>query len=72
MKDKMLIIDGLQYVNWTRALFEEAQRGGVNAIHVTTAYWENSEEALANIADWERRFRHAGPDRGGAYCKRHR
>ncbi|NNC35864.1 MAG: membrane dipeptidase [Acidimicrobiales bacterium] len=52
----MLIIDALQYVNWTRALFEEARAGGVNAIHVTITYWENTSEALANIAEWERRF----------------
>lgn len=52
----MLIIDGLQYVNWTRALFEEAKAGGVNAIHVTITYWENTQEALANIAEWDARF----------------
>jgi microsomal dipeptidase-like Zn-dependent dipeptidase len=53
----MLIIDALQYVNWTRALFEEAKAGGVNAIHVTISYWENTEATLANIGDWRRRFR---------------
>jgi len=53
----MLIIDSLQYVNWTRALFEEAQAGGVHAIHVTISYWENTEATLANIGDWRRRFR---------------
>lgn len=53
----MLIIDGLQYVNWTRKLFEEAIAGGVNAIHVTIAYWENTRDALENIGDWRRRFR---------------
>jgi len=53
----MLIIDALQYVNWTRELFEEARAGGVNAIHVTIAYWENTREALENIGDWNRRFR---------------
>ena len=52
----MLIIDALQYVNWTRALFEEARSGGVSAIHVTVAYWENTREALQNIDDWEQRF----------------
>lgn len=52
----MLIVDALQYVNWTRALFETARDGGVNAIHVTIAYWENTEKTLANIADWNRRF----------------
>ena len=53
----MLIIDALQYVNWTRELFEEAKAGGVNAIHVTISYWENTEGTLANIGDWRRRFR---------------
>ena len=53
----MLIIDALQYVNWTRALFEDAKAGGVNAIHVTISYWENTEATLANIGDWRRRFR---------------
>ena len=52
----MLIIDGLQYVNWTRELFEEAKAGGVNAIHVTITYWENTAEANANIAQWEKWF----------------
>lgn len=53
----MLIIDALQYVNWTRNLFKEAQVGGVNAIHVTIAYWENTQEALANIGVWRQHFR---------------
>jgi len=53
----MLIIDALQYVNWTRKLFEEAKAGGLNAIHVTISYWENTEATLANIGDWRRRFR---------------
>ena len=35
----------------------EARDGGVNAIHVTISYWENTESTLANIGDWRRRFR---------------
>jgi len=53
----VLIIDGLQYVNWTRALFEEAIAGGVNAIHVTICYWENTRDTLENMGDWRQRFR---------------
>ena len=53
----MYIIDGLQYSNWTRELFTEARDAGVNAIHVTIAYWEDSEETLANIGHWNKRFR---------------
>lgn len=52
-----VIIDGLQYVNWNRELFEEARRGGVTTIHVTIAYWENTKETLENIGRWHRRFR---------------
>jgi len=55
--DNLTIIDGLQYVNWTRELFEEARDGGVNAIHVTIAYWENSREAMDNIGAWRREFK---------------
>lgn len=53
MSDDMLIIDGLQYVNWNRTLLEEAKSGGLNAIHVTIAYWENMQEVLANIEKWD-------------------
>ncbi len=56
----MLIIDALQYVNWTRDLFLEARDGGVNAIHVTIAYWENRRDTLENIGDWRQRFRDHG------------
>ena len=55
--DSRLIIDGLQYVNWTPELLQDAKDGGVNAIHVTIAYWENTAEALANIDAWEQKFK---------------
>ena len=53
----MIVIDGLQYVNWNRALFQAAKDAGLTAIHVTIAYWENTRETLANIGDWHRLFR---------------
>jgi len=53
----ILIIDGLQYVNWNRELFEEAKLGGVNVIHVTIAYWENKKEVIENINTWGRQFK---------------
>ncbi|MEM7081735.1 MAG: membrane dipeptidase [Pseudomonadota bacterium] len=56
-RDDILIIDGLQYINWTRELYEEARDHGVNAIHVTIAYWENTKETLANIGHWHKQFR---------------
>jgi len=56
MRNEMLMIDGLQYVNWNRELFEEAQQSGVHTIHVTIAYWENIRETLENIGTWNRHF----------------
>ena len=56
----MLFIDGLQYVNWNRALFEEAKAGGLNAIHVTIAYWENTREVIENFERWDLLFAEHG------------
>ena len=53
----MLMIDALQYVNWDRELFLQARDSGLNAIHVTIAYWENTQETLENIGQWQRHFR---------------
>ncbi len=51
-----MIIDGTQYCNWTRAIFEEMRAGGVTAVHVTIAYHEGFRELVQVIADWNRRF----------------
>ncbi len=51
-----VIIDGLQYVNWNRELFEKTRDSGINAVHVTIAYWENFREVIENIAKWNRHF----------------
>ncbi len=50
------VIDGLQYANWDRTIFEEMHRAGVTAVHVTITYWENCRETLSNIGQWNRRF----------------
>jgi len=49
-------IDGLQYCHWSRKIFEQMRAGGLDAVHVTAAYWENARELLGNIGDWNRRF----------------
>ncbi len=51
-----VIIDGLQYVNWNRELFEQTRDSGINTVHVTIAYWENFREVIANISQWNRHF----------------
>ncbi len=50
----MLIIDGLQYPPLERTPFENMRKGGVNAVHITIAYWETTQETLHNIALWQR------------------
>jgi len=51
-----LVIDGLQYCNWSEKIFREMRDGGVAAVHVTICYHENFRETLHNIEAWNRRF----------------
>lgn len=51
-----LIIDGLQYCNWSRRIFEDMRDGGVTTVHVTISYWEDFRETVARIVEWNRRF----------------
>ncbi|MFQ5773676.1 MAG: membrane dipeptidase [Kiloniellaceae bacterium] len=50
------IIDGLQYCKWSEPIFREMRAGGVTAVHVTIAYWENFRETVGRIVEWNRRF----------------
>jgi len=50
------IVDGLQYSNWSRKIFEDLRAGGVVAVHATAIYWENTRESLSRIAQWNQRF----------------
>lgn len=51
-----MIIDGLQYCNWSRAVFEQMRAGDVTAVHATVAYHEDFRGLVQQIADWNRRF----------------
>ena len=53
----LIVIDGLEYSNWNRALFEELKAGGITAVHATAVYWEDARQTLALLADGNRRFR---------------
>lgn len=52
----LIVIDGLQYCNWNRAIFEQMREGGVTAVHVTIVYHEQIRETLLRIAEWHRLF----------------
>lgn len=51
-----MIIDGLQYCNWSEAIFRQMREGGVGCVHATICYHENFRETVANIEAWNRRF----------------
>ena len=51
-----MLIDGLQYANWSEKIFQELREGGVDAIHVTISYHENFRETVLNFEKWNRWF----------------
>ena len=51
-----LIIDGLQYNNWSEDIFREMNEGGVAAVHVTICYHEDFQEMVENVIAWNRLF----------------
>ena len=53
MKNENMLIDGLEYCNWNRELFEKAHEGGLNAIHATLVYWEDTNESFEKINSWD-------------------
>ena len=55
-----MIIDGLQYCNWSRRIFEEMRAGRVTCVHVTVSYWETFRETVDRITAWHRRFEQHG------------
>ncbi|WP_353303920.1 dipeptidase [Sessilibacter corallicola] len=53
---EMIVIDGLQYSNWNRKIFEQLREGGVTMVHATIVYHEQIRETLMRIAQWNRHF----------------
>ena len=52
-----MLIDCLQYANFSPKVFRELREGGVDAIHVTIAYHETFREAVLNVEEWNGWFR---------------
>ena len=50
------VIDGLQFANWSRKVFEQMRAGGVCAVHVTVAYHEDFRGTVALLETWNERF----------------
>ena len=51
-----IIIDGLQYNNWSEDIFRQMNEGGVSAVHVTICYHEDFQEMVENVIVWNRLF----------------
>jgi microsomal dipeptidase-like Zn-dependent dipeptidase len=56
----LLIVDGLQYCNFSEKIFRQMRAGGVAAVHVTISYHEMFRETVANIERWNRWFEQFG------------
>jgi len=56
MHNDLIVIDGLQYSNWNRAIFQQLKEGGVTMMHVTVVYHEQIRETLLRIGEWNRQF----------------
>ncbi|RYH02177.1 membrane dipeptidase [Salipiger sp. IMCC34102] len=55
-----MLIDNLQYANWSRRIFQQMRDGGVDAVHVTVAYHEDFKACIDQLALWNRRFEDHG------------
>jgi microsomal dipeptidase-like Zn-dependent dipeptidase len=51
-----VLIDGLQYANWSEKIFRQMRAGGVDAVHATITYHETFRETVLNIERWNRWF----------------
>ncbi|WP_305857521.1 dipeptidase [Balneatrix alpica] len=60
MHNELIVIDGLQYSNWSREIFLQLQQGGVTMVHATLAYHEQIRETLGRFAQWNRLFEQHG------------
>lgn len=51
-----MIIDALQYAQWSERIFRQMREGGVSAVHATIAYHETFRETVDEIIRWNARF----------------
>ena len=51
-----MIIDGLQYCNWSEKIFKQWRQSNLTAVHVTIAYHEQFRETILNFEKWNSFF----------------
>lgn len=55
-RPRPFVVDGAQYANWSRRIFEEMRAGGVDAVHATVGYHENFRATVDLLVAWNRRL----------------
>ena len=56
LKEIFPVIDALQASNWNREHFESLVDSGLDAVHVTLAFWHDCKETLSILGKWNRWF----------------
>lgn len=51
-----ILIDGLVIAKFSRAIFEDMQKGGITAANCTCCVWHDFRSTMKNIAQWKRWF----------------
>jgi microsomal dipeptidase-like Zn-dependent dipeptidase len=51
-----MLIDGLQYCNWSHKIFKEWRASNLTAVHVTISYHEQFRDTVANFEQWNTWF----------------
>ncbi|MDG2474543.1 MAG: membrane dipeptidase [Paracoccaceae bacterium] len=51
-----VLIDCLQYANWSGKVFEEMRDAHIDAVHVTIAYHEGFRDTVLNLEKWHQYF----------------
>ena len=51
-----MLIDALQYISPSRAVFEQLRAGRLSAVHVTVGYHEDFLGVVQNLQVWNRWF----------------
>lgn len=54
--DDAILIDGLVIARFSRAVFEDMQRGGISAANCTCCIWHDFRATMANVAQWKHWF----------------
>ena len=54
---ELIVFDGLNVSNWSRAVFEDMRAGGLTCANCTCSIWEGFQATMGNIAAWKGWFR---------------